>query len=75
MTDDFSDIFDDEPTPAPAALQPRIGRPRTRDKYPEVQAEQSKMYDFYQSPEGQRRIRMASTGAFHESVDTRYVFG
>lgn len=67
--DDFSDIFDDTPAPAPAP-QKRIGRPRTREIYPEVQeqqqAEQAKMYDFYQSPEGQRRIRMASTGRGHE---------
>lgn len=65
---DFDDIFDTEPTPPK-----RVGRPRTRDVYPEVQAtneaEAQKMREFYESHVGQRRIRAAAAGrleAFNE---------
>ncbi len=70
--DDFSNIFDDEPA-APVAQPKRMGRPRTRDIYPEVQQaqqeEDNRMREFYQTPEGQRRIRIASTGRGHEVSD------
>lgn len=62
MSDEFDDIFNSTPEPEPK----RVGRPRTRDIYPEVQAaneaEDQKLRDFYSSREGQRRIRSAATG-------------
>lgn len=73
--DDFDDIFGTATTspPAPAEPAPRRGRPRTRDIYPEVQAEteaeEAKTREFYASREGQRRIRAAASGrteAFNE---------
>jgi hypothetical protein len=71
---DYDDIFGDS---APAAApQPRLGRPRTRDKYPEVRQqqadEQQRMYEFYQSREGQRAIKMASTGRGHEVAEKEF---
>lgn len=63
---EFDDIFSD--SPAPTAPTPRVGRPRTRDFYPEVkaaqEAEDTAMREFYDSREGQRRIRSAATGRY-----------
>lgn len=82
-TDDFASIFDDE---TPEAPQPkRIGRPRTRDIYPEVKAAnevvEQELRDFYNSREGQRRIRAAATGRlevfnekdFYQPVSTSFL--
>lgn len=61
--EDFDDIFSSTPA-APTQPVKRVGRKRTRDFYPEVQAAQEaeaqKMRDYYESREGQRRIRAAA---------------
>ena len=71
MTDDFDDIFDQEPAPQP--------KPKIRDTYPNVPAdtpvEDAHMYAFYQSREGQKRIRSASTGrSQHPDVDEKQFY-
>lgn len=75
MSDEFDDIFNSNPEPV-AEPAKRTGRPRTRDIYPEVKAQQESddqsMYQFYQSREGQRQIRMASTGRGHEVDEKQF---
>jgi hypothetical protein len=65
---DFDALFDDEPQSAPTP------RRRVKATYPEVKedtpVEDADMYAFYQSAEGQRQIRMASTGRGH-AVDEK----
>lgn len=68
--DDFDALFDEAPKPP---------KPKIRDTYPNVPAdtpvEDAHMYAFYQSREGQKRIRSASTGrSHHPEVDEKQFY-
>lgn len=62
MNNDFDDIFDAAPAPG----DPVVPKPKRAAPEPKVETDDAKMYDYYQSREGQRKLRMASTGRGHQ---------
>ena len=71
--DDFDALFDTAPEPEPKP------KPKIRDTFPSVPdgmpVEDASMYAFYQSREGQKRIRSASTGrSHHPEVDEKQFY-